>query len=187
MSQTETIDSLFEACKSNNRVAQERLYNLTASNMLAVCMRYASSIYEAEDILQTGYIKVFTQINSFKQQGSFEGWIRRIMVNTAIEFFRKNKKTVPITNIESLHEDIDSGFNMDHLELNDLLILIQELPDGYRMVFNMYVIEGYSHREIAEQLEISESTSKSQLLRARGRLMKKIKQLEGVNYESKRA
>lgn len=150
-------------------------------------MRYAASTYEAEEIMQTGYIKVFTQMSTFRQQGSFEGWIRRIMVNTAIEFFRKSKHTVPLMDLESVPAEADPGINMDSLELQDLLDLIRELPDGYRMVFNMFAIEGYSHREIAEQLGISESTSKTQLLRARVRLQKRIQQLEGENYESKRA
>lgn len=186
-SHTQKIESLFEACRSNNRIAQESLYRLTSSNMMAVCMRYAASTYEAEEIMQTGYIKVFSQISTFRQQGSFEGWIRRIMVNTAIEFFRRSKHTVPLMDIESASAASDPGLNMDSLELQDLLKLIQELPDGYRMVFNMYAIEGYSHREIAEQLDISESTSKTQLLRARERLKKRITQLEGGNYESKQA
>lgn len=109
------------------------------------------------------------------------------MVNTAIEFFRKSKHTVPLMDLESVPAEADPGINMDSLELQDLLDLIRELPDGYRMVFNMFAIEGYSHREIAEQLGISESTSKTQLLRARVRLQKRIQQLEGENYESKRA
>ena len=185
--QAETIESLFEGCKVADRTAQEKLYRMTASRMLAICMRYASSTFEAEDILQTAYIKVFTHIENYRGEGSFEGWIKRIMVNTAIESFRKNKRIQPTLDMESLPEGSSPEIRMDFLECEDLMGLIRQLPEGYRMVFNMYALEGYSHREIAETLGISEGTSKSQLLRARDWLKKRIKQMEGGQYDSRQA
>lgn len=137
-------------------------------------MRYAKSTFEAEDMLQAGFVNVFTSIQSFRGEGSVEGWIRRIIVNTAISTYRKTARL----NFESWDDTHASGhmYEMEDLEYEDLLGLIRELPDGYRVVFNMYAIEGYSHKEISEMLQISEGASKSQLSRARkwlqGRLLK---------------
>ncbi|WP_353196556.1 RNA polymerase sigma factor [Parapedobacter defluvii] len=185
MEQTVTIESLYEGCKVGNRQAQEKLYHAMASKMLGVCLRYASSTFEAEDVLQTGFIKVFRHIDSYRGAGSFEGWIRRIMVNTAIETYRKNQRGGLSVEMEEVYEDTQQTFSMDALECEDLLRIIQTLPDGYRMVFNMYALEGFSHKEIAEALQISEGASKSQLSRARTWLKEKLKQLEGGNYESR--
>lgn len=176
---------MYEGCKAGNRGAQERLYRSLASKMLGVCLRYARSTFEAEDMLQTGFIKVFRHIDSYRGVGSFEGWIRRIMVNTAIEMYRANQRGGLTVEMNAVTEDGQQTFSMDELECEDLLKLIQTLPDGYRMVFNMYALEGFSHREIAETLNISEGASKSQLSRARTWLKEKIKQLEGGNYESR--
>ncbi len=148
-------------------------------------MRYASSTFEAEDMLQMGFIKVFRNIDGYRGTGSFEGWIRRIMVNTAIETYRKNLRGGQSVEIEEGHDEAQQTFSMDALECADLLRVIQTLPDGYRIVFNMYALEGFSHKEIAEALQISEGASKSQLSRARTWLKEKIKQLEGGNYEPK--
>src|SRR5690606_18373335 len=180
-----TIDSLYEGCKAGNRQAQERLYRALASKMLGVCLRDVRSTFEAEDMLQTGFIKVFRHIDRYRGVGSFEGWIRRIMVNTAIEMYRANQRGGLTVEMNAVTEDGQQTFSMDELECEDLLKLIQTLPDGYRMVFNMYALEGFSHREIAETLNISEGASKSQLSRARTWLKEKIKQLEGGNYESR--
>lgn len=152
--------------------------------MLGVCMRYARSTFEAEDMLQQGFIRVFTNIDAYRGDGSFEGWIRRIMVNTAIETFRRNQRAGQPVEIDQVQEEEQHTFSMDGLECEDLLRLIQELPDGFRMVFNLYVMEGFSHKEIAEILNISEGASKSQLSRARVWLQKRIKQLEGRTYET---
>ncbi len=165
------------------RKAQEKLYQLTASKMLGVCMRYTNNRAEAEDILQTGFVRVFTRMDSYRGEGAFEGWIRKIMVNTAIESFRRNKRMVQAEDIQELAEENTPGLNVDELAYADLLNIVQQLPAGYKIVFNMYAIEGYSHREIAEALDISEGTSKSQLLRAREWLKKRIKLLEGGVYE----
>jgi RNA polymerase sigma factor (sigma-70 family) len=182
VTKTHTIDDLLEGCKVGNRQAQEMLYRQTASKMMAVCMRYAKDQMEAEDVLQMGYIKVFQKVRDYRGDGSFEGWIRRIMVNTAIESYRKNLRTLSIVPIEDAYEQPSQGFDFSSLGMQDLMKVIQKLADGYRMVFNMYVIEGYSHKEIAERLGISEGASKSQLSRARAILQQEIIKMEGFGY-----
>jgi RNA polymerase sigma-70 factor (ECF subfamily) len=155
---------------------QQALYQRFASKMYGVCLRYAGSAEEAEDVLQEGFIKVFNKIGSFRGDGSFEGWIRRIFVNTAIEYYRKKIYLQPITEYE---EDTLEGKYLsvlDKLEEKDIIQLVQQLSPGYRTVFNMYVIEGYSHKQIAEALGISEGTSKSQLSRAKQILQDMVKQ-----------
>jgi RNA polymerase sigma factor (sigma-70 family) len=152
--------------------------------MMAVCMRYANSTYGAEDILQMGFVKVFQKILEFRSEGSFEGWVRRIMVNTAIEAYRKNLRSLSVVDIDEVHDQPQHTFDMDQLEVKDLMKLIQQLSDGYRLVFNMYIMEGFSHKEIAERLGISEGASKSQLSRARAILKDKILKMEGLDYAS---
>ncbi|TCC96732.1 RNA polymerase sigma factor [Pedobacter psychroterrae] len=176
------IDELLEGCKAGNRKMQEALYKQTASKMMAVCMRYAKDRMEAEDVLQIGYIKIFQKVKDYRGDGSFEGWIRRIMVNTAIESYRKNLRSLNVVPIEDAYEQPATGFDFSRLGMQDLMKVIQKLADGYRMVFNMYIIEGYSHKEIAETLGISEGASKSQLSRARAILKEEILKMEGINY-----
>ena len=176
------IDDLLEGCKAGNRKMQEALYMQTSSKMLAVCIRYAKDHMEAEDVLQLGYIKVFQKVKEYRGDGAFEGWIRRIMVNTAIESYRKNLRTMNVVPIEDAYEQPSTGFDFSRLGMQDLLKLIQNLADGYRVVFNMYAIEGYSHKEIAETLGISEGASKSQLSRARGILKEQVIRMESINY-----
>lgn len=182
LTQTYTINDLMDGCKAGDRKMQELLYRQTASRMLAVCMRYARDRMEAEDVLQQGYIKVFQKVSAYRGEGSFEGWIRRVMVNTAIESYRKNLRTLNIVPIEDAYEQPSEGFDFSRLGMQDLMGLIRKLADGYRMVFNMYAIEGYSHKEIAETLGISEGASKSQLSRARAILKEEIIKLEGIDY-----
>lgn len=146
--------------------------------MLGVCMRYAKDRYEAEDMLQMGFVKVFQKVKEFRSEGSFEGWIRRIMVNTAIETYRKNQRSMNVVDIDEVYDAPQVTFDMNGLEVKDLLRLIQQLSDGYKLVFNLYAIEGYSHKEIAEQLGISEGASKSQLSRARAILKEKLKKID---------
>jgi len=184
LDRTFTIDSLLEGCKKGDRKAQESLYKALASKMMGVCMRYAKDTFEAEDILQMGFVKVFQKVSEFRSDGSFEGWIRRIMVNTAIETYRKNLRSLNMVNIDEVYDQPQSTFDMGKLELNDLMKLVQQLSNGYRIVFNMYAIEGYSHKEIAKKLGISEGASKSQLSRARAILKDKIIKMEGSNYAS---
>ena len=181
---TYTIDSLLEGCRKGDRKAQENLYKTLASRMMGVCLRYAKDTFEAEDVLQMGFVKVFQKVSDFRGEGSFEGWIRRIMVNTAIESYRKNLRNLNIVDIDEVYDQPQNTFDMSGLELKDLLKLVQQLPNGYRLVFNMYVIEGYSHKEIAKQLGITEGASKSQLSRARAILKEKIIKMEGLNYAS---
>lgn len=177
-----TINDLLEGCKAGDRRVQELLYKRTAAKMLAVCMRYARDRMEAEDSLQLGYVKVFQKINDYRGDGSFEGWIRKVMVNTAIESYRKNLRTLNLVPIEDGYEQPSTGFDFSRLGMQDLLRLIQGLADGYRIVFNMYIIEGYSHKEIGAELGISEGASKSQLSRARAILKQEIIKMEGINY-----
>ncbi len=148
-------------------------------------MRYASSTFEAEDMLQAGFIKIFGNLASYRGEGSFEGWIRRIIVNTAIETYRRNMRNGQPVELTEVYEDTQQTSAMDNLECADLLRLIQALPDGYRVVFNMYAVEGFSHKEIAESLQISEGASKSQLSRARTWLKQRIKLVEGGIHESR--
>jgi RNA polymerase sigma factor (sigma-70 family) len=177
-----TIDNLLEGCKAGDRRVQELLYKRTAAKMLAICMRYARDKMEAEDSLQLGYIKVFQKINDYRGDGSLEGWMRRVMVNTAIESYRKNLRTLNLVPIEEGYEQPSTGFDFSSLGMKDLLCIIQGLADGYRIVFNMYIIEGYSHKEIASALGITEGASKSQLSRARAILKQEIIKMEGINY-----
>lgn len=158
---------LISGCKEGNRRMQEELYRRLSPRMFAVCLRYAGNSEEAEDILQEGFIKVFKKLDSFRSEGSFEGWVRRIFVNTAIEHFRRKRYLSPVT--EKEENTIEAKFTsvLDELAEKDILALVQELSPGYRTVFNMYVVEGYTHKEIADMLGISEGTSKSQLSRAK--------------------
>ncbi|MGZ3839136.1 MAG: RNA polymerase sigma factor [Flavisolibacter sp.] len=167
---------LIEGCLRGERKMQYELYQRFAPKMYGVCLRYAGNAEEAEDILQEGFIKVFNKIGSFRNEGSFEGWIRRIFVNTAIENFRKKIHLQPITEYE---EDTVEGKYLsvlDNLAEKDIIQLVQQLSPGYRTVFNMYVVEGYTHRQIAEALGISEGTSKSQLSRAKQILQDLVRQ-----------
>ncbi|MBC7615204.1 MAG: RNA polymerase sigma factor [Pedobacter sp.] len=182
VTKTYTINDLMEGCKAGNRQMQELLYKQTASKMMAVCMRYAKDRMEAEDVLQIGYIKIFQKVKEYRGEGSFEGWIRKIMVNTAIESYRKNLRMLNVVPIEDAYEQPSQGFDFSSLGMQDLMKLIQKLADGYRMVFNLYAIEGYAHKEIAEILGISEGASKSQLSRARAILQKEILKMESFGY-----
>lgn len=176
------LDNLLEGCKAGDRKAQELLYKQTAPRMMVVCMRYARDRMEAEDVLQLGYIKVFGKISEFRGAGSLEGWIRRIMVNTAIESYRRNLRMINIVPITENEEQIAADFDFSRMGMQVLLKLIQGLSDGTRVVFNMYVMEGFSHQEIADSLGISAGASKSQLSRARAILKQEIIKMEGNDY-----
>lgn len=169
-----TDKELIKGCIRENRQAQQMLFQKYAGKMLVVCMRYARHHAEAEDILQDGFIKVFDNISRFRMEGSFEGWIRRIMVNTALKNFRKSSFKKEQIGIETYQEDSSEPEIYSQLSEEELLKIINTLPDGYRIVFNLYVIEGYSHKEIGQLLSIQESTSRSQLVKARKLLQKKI-------------
>lgn len=173
-------NELIESCKSNNRDAQYKLYSLLSGKMFAVCLRYAKNREAAEDLLQEGFVKVFVNIDKFRGDGSFEGWVLRIIVNTAVEHYRKSTKMYPVVSVDDINKDIPWADTGDELELEDLMKMIDKLSHGYKTVFNLYVVEGFSHKEIGELLEISEGTSKSQLARARYLLMDMVKKSEIV-------
>jgi RNA polymerase sigma factor (sigma-70 family) len=180
-----TIEDLIKCCKAGERKAQELLYKQFASKMLGVCLRYATDRMEAEDMLQNGFIRVFNKMNDFRGEGSFEGWIRRIMVHSSIEYYRKHHKMLQTVDMEDAgNEPSVNPAALSNLEAKDLVTLIQKLSPGYRMVFNLYAIEGYSHREIGEIMGISEGASKSQLSRARTILKGQIGKSEGKRYEN---
>lgn len=151
---------------------QKMLYDRFAPKMYGVCLRYAGNENDANDILQEGFIKVFKNLEKFRREGSFEGWVRRIFVNTAIEHYRKRVKLYNVTEVQENTAEDTNLDALDNLATKDILNVINELSPGYKAVFNMHVIEGYSHKEIADILGITEGTSKSQLARAKGVLKK---------------
>lgn len=166
---------LIKGCIRGERSSQSQLYNLYAAKMLAVCMRYAKNREEAEEIIQEGFMRVFTYIKQFKGTGSLEGWIRKIMVNCALVRYKKKVHLVPVVEFDSGHCITEDGTDIiSILNAKELLKLIQALTPAYRVVFNLYVFEGMKHREIAEVLGISEGTSKSNLSDARTALQKTL-------------
>lgn len=169
-----TIETLISKCKAGERKAQELLYKQFAAKMLGVCMRYATDKMEAEDMLQNGFIRVFQKMMDYRGEGSFEGWVRRIMVHSSIEYYRKHHKMMQVVDMDDVAEPSVDPVAAANLDAKDLIILIQQLAPGYRMVFNLYAIEGYSHKEIGEIIGITEGASKSQLSRARTILKEQI-------------
>jgi RNA polymerase sigma-70 factor (ECF subfamily) len=171
MTETSNIQDyseLIEGCRNNNRKFQEKLYQTFCGKMFAVCLRYAHTHEDAEDIVQEGFVKVFKSISQFRNEGSFEGWIRRIFVHTAIEIYRKNAKMFPIVELTPYRDVQNLNSNaIDNMSADELMKMVQSLSSGYRTVFSLYAIEGFTHREIGEMLGISEGTSKSQMSRAR--------------------
>lgn len=165
-------EDLVRGCKRGDRHAQQRLFDLYSGRMYGVCSRYVRNSMQAEDILVMGFTKVFEKISQFKGEGSFEGWVRRVMVNESLSYLRKTRAMVVETDLEKAEREPDYDQLADQLEAEDLLKMIETLPPGYRIVFNMYAIDGYSHKEIATELGITENTSKSQLSRARSYLQK---------------
>ncbi len=180
---TYTIAELLKRCLLGERKAQEMLYKQFASKMLGVCTRYATDRMEAEDMLQNGFIKVFKNLKDFRGEGSFEGWMRRIMVHCSIEYYRKHHKMIQIADVSELsNEPSVNPAVLANMDVNDMLGLIQRLSPGYRLVFNLYAIEGYSHKEIAEIMGITEGASKSQLSRARAILKEQVLKMENKGY-----
>ncbi len=172
---------IIEGCIKQNRKAQKMLYERFASKFLGICMRYAKDKQEAEDILQEGFFKIFERINQYQFAGAFEGWMRRIIVNTAISNYRKNIKHYNHYDIYEINEN-DEEVNIEDIEftLEEMLKVIQSLSPGYRMVFNLYAIEGYAHKEIAEILGIDIATSKSQYSRARKIIQNRLAKLRST-------
>ncbi len=175
---------LIKACIAKDPRAQKMLYDKYAGMLMAACQRYCSSTEDAEDAFQEGFVKIYAKLAEYKYEGSFGGWLRRVMVNTVLDNMRKNKK-------HAFHEDVNELPNisappqspLDEMSAKELMGILEKLPDGYRVVFNMFAIEGYSHKEIGEKLNITESTSKSQFLRARTYIKKC---LEEIKFSSER-
>lgn len=175
-----TEQELIQGCIQENKHCQKEVFRRYAGRMLAICLRYARHRLEAEDILQDAFIKIFDKIASFEFKGSFESWIRRIVVNTALKNYRKSSFQYEQIGLE---EELDVAIDpviYGDLHTEELMNLVARLPDGYRIVFNLFAIEGYSHREIAETLNIKESSSRSQLVKARKLLQNMILQTQRV-------
>jgi RNA polymerase sigma factor (sigma-70 family) len=189
MSANQTVSSielqeLIQECIKGNRQSQNLLYSCFASKMFGVCLRYCRNREEAEEILQEGFMKVFENIHQFKFQGSFEGWVRKIMVNCALQKYRSKPQLRIVSEIENSNLEYKGSEDiLSRLGTKELLKMVQQLPPGYRMVFNLYVFEGMKHREIAKLLGISEGTSKSNLSDARQILQKAISNSLLIDHE----
>ena len=170
------LKELINDCKNNNRKAQEQLYRLYSGKLFAVCLKYSRNYAEAQDNLQDGFLIIFQKIGQYSFKGSFDGWLKRVMINNVLQQYRQ-QTFLSLVN-EDIAEDYEIELDDDDISLDYLLKIIQELPDRYRLVFNLYVIDGYSHAEIAEMLNINIGTSKSNLARGRLILKEKIEQLK---------
>ena len=170
----EDFSKIIDACISGDNRVREKLYHLLAPKMFGVCMRYARDKSEAEDNLQDGFITVFTKLQDFRHEGSFEGWVRRIMVNVSVSRYRKNQKLVLVDEVRKFESGTSGEEAMGDLPLEELVRIVQKLPPQYRMVFNLSVMEGYSHADIGKELGISEGASRSDLSRAREILRNKL-------------
>lgn len=186
MNETEVI----KGCLKNDRASQKALYEYYYSKMLGVCLRYSKSSDDAKDVLHEGFLKVFNGLKNFNNTGSFEGWVRRIMVNTSIDQLRKNKQNYLIVSTVNVNdrssniaEEMSEDDLLSNIEKEDILKAVQELTPAYRTVFNLYVIEEYTHKEIAELLDISEGTSKSNLSKAKFNLKKNLMHLIKPNHD----
>ncbi|MEO5910343.1 MAG: RNA polymerase sigma factor [Pelobium sp.] len=169
------IDKHIEGCKRGDRKSQEVIYNYFSSKMLALCIRYTKNKMEAEDILQDGFIRIFTKINSYTGEGSFEGWVRRVFVNSIITAFRKAKRQVPTIDLENGEYFTSEPFANDDVDY--IWHCLNNLPENYKIPFNLFAIEGYSHQEIADMLHISPLQSRTQVCRARIILRDKVSKI----------
>lgn len=173
-----SLNQLIENCKTDDTKAQGELYRLFSSKLFSVCLKYSRNRAEAEDNLQDAFLTIFKKIEQFKNKGSFEGWLKRITINTVLQQYR-NEKVFDIIN-ENIIEDVELDVDEDIVSIDYLLQIIQELPDRYRLVFNLYVLDGYSHKDIADMLDINIGTSKSNLARARQSLKETIENYKTV-------
>jgi len=167
-----SLNELVKQCAKNDRKAQEEIYQLFSGKLFSICLKYSKNKQEAQDNFQDGFITIFNKIGQFKFKGSFEGWLKRVMVNTILLKYRQKNVLNLVT--EEIPDEVIVDIDDDEVSLDFLLNLIQELPNRYRMVFNLYVLDGFSHKEISKMLQIAEGTSKSNLARARGILKQKI-------------
>lgn len=176
------LESVIVGCIKNNRKAQVMLYNQYAAMLLGICTRYVADKSEAEDILQESFLKIFKSVKEYSGKGHFENWMKKIVVNTAITHFHREKKHYYHDEIDDIpeHETQLDIAPDTQIETEELYQLLKTMPGGYKMIFNLYAIEGYKHKEIAEQLHIEESTSKSQYLRAKNWLIKEMKKLNWI-------
>ncbi len=174
------LSTLIDLASANDRKAQHEIYSMFSPKMLSVCRLYIKDLQHAEDLMLTGFMKVFTSIKNFENKGSFEGWIRRIMVNECLSQIRTNKKIHFIEDENDLKDGLDEMES--NLGIDEIQNSIDSLPEGYKMIFNLYVVEGYKHKEIAEMLGINEGTSKSQLSNARKMLQDQINKLNAYQY-----
>ncbi|GMQ24780.1 RNA polymerase sigma factor [Algoriphagus sp. oki45] len=172
-----TEEGLIKGCLKGDRAAQRHLYDTYSGKFLAICMRYLKDREHAEDVMIESFMKIFEKLPQFQSKGSFEGWMKRIVVTQALMKLRSNRHLMMEVNMEDEHYLQSPHYELTHLEAAELMELVQSLPVGYRTVFNLYAIEGYSHQEIGDLLGITESTSKSQLNRARNSLKEKIASL----------
>lgn len=172
---------LINNCIQGDRKAQKTLYEKYARIMFGVCLRYSNGYEEAKDILQDGFVKVFTKLGQYNFSGSFEGWMKRVFVNTALEFYRVNKNHMNHSDVDSAYNNPHHDFTLENISKKEILEVLNKMAPGYRTVLNMYIIEGYSHAEIAEMLGISEGTSKSQLSRARVLLQDALIKQQQIN------
>lgn len=178
------MDKRIALLKKGDRKEQKKIYNDFSPKMFAVCRRYIFNEQDAEDVMINGFFKVFTKIEQFKYKGSFEGWMRRIMVTESLMFLRKNKKFTGVLEISQINEPAYQDNIIESLSAQEIFEYIDQLPIGYRTVFNLYCIEGFKHREIAEQLGVSINTSKSQLILARKKLRLIIEKNDKVNWKN---
>lgn len=176
-------DELIEGCKKNHPKSQRDLYERFSGKMYSLCLRYIKEETEAEDVLVAGFMKIFNKIEQYQREGSFEGWIRKIMVNESLQYIRQNKNMYLQVDIENAQYSFNTDAIESQLAAEDLLKMVGRLPMGYRTIFNLYAIEGYSHQEIADMLDISVNTSKSQLSRARALLQKTLSSVSGILKE----
>jgi RNA polymerase sigma-70 factor (ECF subfamily) len=166
---------LIKGCIDNDRKAQKSLYDKYSRRMMGVCMRYVKDVESARDVLQEGFLKLFTNLDKYSGSGSFDGWVRKIFVNCALESLRSNDILKEASDIDDVSfMDLEESSSVEDISADDLLTYIKSLPEGYRTAFNLFAVEGYSHREIGEMLNISEVTSRSQYMRARKMLQKRI-------------
>lgn len=180
----QNLEKIIEGCQKGQRSFQKLLYDRYSPILMGICMRYAHTNDEAEDILQESFVKVLKQINKFENKGSFEGWMKRIVVNTAITNYRKNLKRYNQGELNDYNSQFHSTSMYDaDFTHEELLNIIKELPEGYRVIFNLYAIEGYKHKEIAELLGIDVATSKSQYSRAKKSIRQKMEILSKINIE----
>ncbi len=178
------LNKIIKGCVKKDNASREKLYRMFSSKLYGVCLRYSKNVDDAKDIMQEGFIKIFQKIEQYKGAGSFEGWMKRIMINCALEKYR-NMYYLNEYDDSFVHKDSLINENeADKLTEQELLNLIHQLPSKYRMVFNMYAIEGYSHKEIAAILKISEGTSKSNLSRARAILQKKLNTMADIEKKT---